>query len=317
MAAPRKVDAKAAEPAEEQREEPKQAPEAETSKKEVEAAKTSASESLPDEEKPATEEVTEVSETPEKAEKPAETEKLTEEEKKQLSDKAQKRYRHLSEKSRKAEARAAELEKEVEKLRATQEKRFTSGIQPFPLGTQEKPPAMAVSQEEPSIPATEKLPWEPQAPATPAPAGEVREISEEDYKRDVIQTADYIIRARLGQFEKSNEIKTDLKDVESKYPELNPDSSEYSEEMSNKLSKLFEAQLRAAPGTRLKTFVTDIMSLRKSGEEKGKAEVTAKVVEQKAEEAVSPSEVAPPAEKSFEEMTLEEKEQYMKEHGLW
>ena len=144
-----------------------------------------------------------------------------------------------------------------------------------------------------------------------------REITEEDYKREVIQTADYIVRARLGQYEKSNQIKTDLTDVESKYTELNPDSPDYSEEMSDKLSKLFKVQLQSDPNVRLKAFVNDIMSLRKGGEEKGKSEVTAKVVEQKAEEAVTPSEVAPTEETPFEEMELKEKERYMKEHGLW
>jgi len=307
---PNKIDAKVVEPAGEQTEESEVTLEAEVSEKETKAAKTSESDSSSEEKKPSTEEVVETSETPETV-KEEEVESLTDEERKNLSDKAQKRYRHLNEKSRKAEERAAELEEQVEKLRTAQEEKFVGGIKPVSTGTPATPQTKAVSQDKLGSPTTENLPWEPKA------SGEVREITEEDYKREVIQTADYIVRARLGQYEKSNQIKADLKDVESKYSELNPDSPEYSEEMSDKLSNLFKTQLHSDPNVRLKAFVNDIMSLRKSGEEKGKSEVTAKVVEQKAEEAVTPSEIAPPEDSSFEDMTLKEKEQYMKGHGLW
>lgn len=296
--------------AEEQRKVPK-APEAEVK---TPAAKTSAPEASTGEEKPSTEEVIEVSEAPEKVEKLAETEELTEEEKKQLSEKAQKRYRKLDKKAKDAEQKAAELEKEIEKLRETQEQRFTIGIKPPQFEAGKQPLTTADSRTQPASQdrPTGQLPW-----AEKTPPQEERVITEDDYKRDVIGLADYIVRARLDQHDKANRIKSDLKDMESKYSELNPDSPDYSVEMSEKLSELFETQVRVNPDARLKTFVNDIMSLRKSGEEKGKAEVTAKLVEQKAEEAVTPSEVAPPPDESFEDMTLEEKEKYMKEHGLW
>lgn len=306
---PKKEDVTVEKSAEEQRE-VSEAPEAEVK---TSAAKTSESEASTDKIKPSTEEVTEVSEAPEKVEKLTETKGLEEGEKKQLSEKAQKRYRTLNKRAKDAEQKALELEEEVGKLREAQEERFISGTKPsrFGAGVQSQP--MAGSQAQPGKESTSgKIPWQEETP----PAQE-RIITEEDYKRDVIGLADNIVRVRLNQYEKSNLIKNDLKDVEGKYSELNPNSVDYSEDMSKKLSELFEVQLRANPNVRLKAFVNDIMTLRKSGEEKGKAEVTARIVEQKAEEAVTPSEIAPSPETPFEDMGLEEKEKYMKEHGLW
>jgi len=294
-------------------EEQRKAPEAPEAEVKTPVAKTSESETSTDKIKPSTEEVAEVSETPEKVKKLTETEGLNEGEKKQLSEKAQKRYRTLNKRAKDAEQKATKLEEEVGKLRDAQEQRFVSGVKPAQFETGKQPPTTAVSRTQPLSKGqpSGQVPWEGQTPQ-----GE-RVITEDEYKRDILQTADYIVKTRINQYEKSNLIKNDLKDVEGKYSELNPDSVDYSEKMSKKLSELFDVQLRANPSVRLKTFVNDIMTLRKSGEEKGKAEVTAKLVEQKAEEAVTPSEVAPPEEMSFEEMTLEEKEKYMKEHRLW
>lgn len=312
MATQKKSDVKSESSSEEQRK--VATPEVETSStEEVTTAKTSESEASTDKSKTTTEEVKEVTETPEKAQKLSETEELTEEEKKRLSEKAQKRYRQLDERAKGAEQKAEKLEQEVEKLRVEQENRFVGDVNPSYLKGTNQPTPTAVSQEKPGETQPAKLPWDSTAPVP----GEERVITEDDYRRDVVQTADSIVKTRIMQFEKSNQIKGDLAKVESKYPVLNPDSSDYSEELSVKLSKLFEAQLRANSGTKLKTFVDDIMSLRAGGEEKGRSEVTTKLVEQKAEEAVSPSEVTPEPKPDFSELGLEEKEAYMKKHGLW
>ncbi len=271
---------------------------------EAETEKTSAPAEKVGEKETPSEEVTETAEAPEKAvTTPAEKE-LTEEDEKLLSDRAQKRIRQLSEKAK----RADELEKEIEVLRTEQEKRFVGSMdEPF---RQNQPTQDVFSPTQPATRGTPNLPWGENSE-------EERVVTPEEYKRELFSTADALVQARLSQYAKAQEIKADLERVEQKYSELDPDSSEYSEELSKKVSSLFEVQLRADPQAKLSRFIDEIMSLRKSGEDKAKAQVTAKVVEQKAEEAVSPHEVEPEPEKSFETMTLDEKERYMKEHGLW
>ncbi len=249
------------------------------------------------EEQTALEEAPEVTETPEKAEKPSETEELTEEEKKKLSVKATKRFADLSKKAK----RADELEKEVGALRQAQEATFTAGI---------KPETGAVS---PLPQAPGRLPWE-----ADLEEGKPVELSPEDYKRDVLATADWIVRARLGQADKASEIKDDLNNIQKKYDVLNPDSDRYEKDFSIKLAGLFQNQLKANPNVKLSDFVGTIMEVRQGGKEEGTAETTAQLAEQKAEEALTPGEPELESiEKSFEEMDLDEKEKYLKDHGLW
>jgi len=256
--------------------------------------------------KSASDEGSEETETPEKAVKTPETEELTEEDEKLLSERAQKRIRQLSEKAKRAE----ELEKEVDRLRSTQEQRFTQTVGE-PRGYQQPTvPASPVAQVSTPQSVPTNLPWAENP-------DEERVVTPEEYKRELLSTADALVQARMSQYAKATEIKDDLERVERKYTELNPESPDYSEDLSVKLSNLFSTQLSANPQVRLSGFVDDIMSLRKSGEEKVKEQVSAKVVEQKSEEAILPKAVESEPTKPFESMTLDEKENYMREHGLW
>lgn len=235
-------------------------------------------------------------------------EDLSEEDQRRLSERTQKRIRDLNEKAKLAD----QLREENEQLRSKQEEKFVKqyedtvnqnlfGDNPF---------------ENPSFgeqtPNTSRLPWD-----TPQQQPEEKVITMEEYQRNVLSTADIIVQARIAQLNKSNEIKSDLEKVESKYSELNPDSDEYSEDISNKISDLYKNQLKADPNVRLSKFVDNIMSLRKKSEEKGRDMATNKMVEQKAEEAISAHEIEPEPDKPFEKMSLDEKEKYLKEKGLW
>jgi len=236
-------------------------------------------------------------ETPEKAEKPSEEKGLTEEEKKKLSVKAQKRFAELSKKAKQAEV----LEKEVKALRETQEKEFTTGIKP------------EVGATSPVTGEVGKLPWE-------AGLGQDQptEITLDDYKRDVLTTADWLVQARIGQTEKASEVKSDLADIQKKYDVLNPGSGKYDQDLSRKLAELFKAQFQANPNVKLSSFVDTIMEVRQKGKEEGTAETSATLAEQKAEEALTPGEVeSEQIEKPFSAMSLDEKEKYLREHGLW
>jgi len=232
---------------------------------------------------------------------------LSEDDQRHLSERTQKRIRELNEKAKKAE----ELEVELEELKSRQEDRFV------------KPYENAINkglftddnsfQNTPFETSSNKsLPWDMEQPQS-----EEKVITMEEYQKNVLNTADIIVQARMAQFNKANEIRSDLEKVESKYEELNPESDEYNEDVSNKISSLFETQLKADQNARLSKFVDSIMSLRKKSEQKGKDSVTTKMVEQKAEEAISPHEIEPAPDKPFEKLSLDEKEKYLKEKGLW
>ena len=245
------------------------------------------------------EEGLEAPETPEKAEKLAEAEDLTEEERKNLSVKAQKRFTDLSKKAK----RADELKKEVEALRQKQAEGFTAGLdKPEPVATPEVPPG---------------LPWE-----ADIEAGKSVDISAEDYKRDVVTTADSLVRARIQQARaldaKAIEVQSDLRALQATHSELDPESDNYDEELSTKLAGLFGEQLKANPNAKLSEFAGTVMSLRQGGEEKGKDAATAKLAAQKSEEALTPSTAEiEDVSKPFEEMNLQEQEKYLRDNGLW
>ena len=272
---------------------PKEFLESETSAKEESEEKKPSSKEIKSEESSSED----VKETPE--------ENLSDEDKRHLSERTQKRIRELNEKAKKAD----QLEEELEELRSKQQDKFVGQYE----NTVNQNLFGETMQDNSSLgdqTPNSKLPWD-------TPNEQPKEITMEEYQRNVLNTADILVQARMSQLNKANEIKSDLEKVESKYPELNPDSDEYSEDISNKISDLFKNQLKADSDTRLIKFVDNIMSLRKKSEQKGRNEATTKIVEQKAEEAISAHDIEPEAEKSFEKMTLDEKEKYLKEKGLW
>lgn len=247
------------------------------------------------------------------------TDEWTDEDQKHLSDRAQKRIRDLNEKARRAE----ELELELKTLRGdSQKERFTENYDSAikqPLFSRNN-----AEQVEPSFgeitPQTDtsRLPWD----TTPQEQEfEEKVLSPEDYQRDVMSSADILVQARLAQYQKSLEIKSDLEKMEQKYPELNPDSSDYSDNVSKKLASLFDTQLRTNPQAKLANFIDSIMTLRedkaKESVKKAQASLSARTLEQKSEEAISPHEIESEPEKPFETLSIEEKEAYLKEKGLW
>jgi len=232
------------------------------------------------------------------------TDEFKDEEISSLSERAQKRFRELSQKAK----RADELETQIKATREGEQDKFLGALSPKPE---------AVSR--PIAPPVQGLPWE-QSQTNPT------EITLDDYKRDVTLTADAIAQARVADAEfrlrKENEVKSDYQKIASDWSELNPDSSEYKPELSNKLAKLFENQLRADPKSRLYDLVKTVMDVRESGREKGKEEVTGRLVQQKAEEAVTPStETGLPPEKPEDIFSdphrVAEQEAYLKKKGLW
>lgn len=230
---------------------------------------------------PSSESASETTETPTEGESKTETEQpgtqtdggekktedtneddLSEEEKRQLSEKAQKRFRALAE-------RRKQLEEENRILRQQQSPTTT----PQDKGKDEG--------------KSHKLPWETEDEET-------TEVSPEQYEADVTAKAEKAAEKKVQEQFENREIVTNLQSdiaaVETKHPELNPENlDEYDAHLVNEISDLYKAQFKLNKKLRFAPFVDRIMSLRKSGEERGRSQVTAKVAKQAAEQALGPS----------------------------
>lgn len=170
---------------------------------------------------------------------------LSDEDVKQLSAKAQKRFKHLAKLN-------SEMNRELAFLRKN-----TPKTEPAP--------------EPKRIP----LPWEHEDEP------DVAQIASEKARETVMET--------LRTEKILATIKEDVKEVEAKYPELNPNAPEYDRVLLAKVSTWYKAQFKENNDLRLKDFVEEVFALRERGIEKGRQEVTGKIAKQSAEQALTPS----------------------------
>jgi hypothetical protein len=224
---------------------------------------------------------------------------LSDEEVALLSAKAQKRFHKLSQKAKEAD----KLQKELEELREKEEAQ--PGESPLREHLEGKEPELP--EETPPVGS---LPWE-------TPGGQdVREVTPEEYGRDVTSTARLIVQEELSRERRLMHLSEDIKTAEGKYPELNPESGSYDEDLTTSITEWYGKLSKADPTLRLLPFVEKLMSLRSKGAEQEKSKVTAKVAKQAAKQAVSPA-GAPTKAQGLEDViqsakSLEELEQAAK-----
>jgi hypothetical protein len=221
------------------------------------------------------------------------------------SDRASKRYQELANENK---ALKEKLEGTSQKVtRAEEQDNFVSALDT---------PNSAVSAQ-PAQQLNQGLPWETQTPK--------EEITLDDYKRDVTLTADAIVQSRVAALEakqaKVDEIRGDYQKVVSKWDNLDPESSSFDPNLSKGIGKLFKDGLMRDKNIKLYDFTNSIMELRESGREQGKSEVTERLVQQKAEEAITPSAQGgdePNVADVFSDPTkISEQEAILKKQGLW
>jgi len=194
-------------------------------------------------------------------------EELSDEDVALLSAKAQKRFHKLSKKAGEADR----LKKELEEL-----KRGTPKPDESPLRREFK------EHKVPETPPLEgKFPWEV--------SSEEREVTPEEYARDVTSAARLVVQEELSRERRLMKLSEDIKVAEGKYPELNPTSDSYDEDLTNSVSDWYGKLSKTDPNLRLLPFVEKLMGLRSRGAEQEKGKVTAKVAKQAAEQAISPT----------------------------
>ncbi len=150
------------------------------------------------------------------------------------------------------------------------------------------------------------------------------EVSLDEYRAHVADTARNLVRAELSEFQRKslqvNDFEKDLAKVESKYAILNPESETYDKKKAKDVAELFEKASRADPELRLTDFVEKLMSFHQAGQEKGQQELKTSVIKRDAQAAVTPNPLTgdlPGAGPDWDSMTLKEKEEWMKEQGIW
>ena len=260
-----------------------EAGEGEAEAKETEGEQPSGSESAPEGPKAPSKET----ETKPKGEGEESEEEFT-----HLSEKAQKRFRALSAKAKRAEGlekRVLDLEREKSKKSPLFEPQETE--EPKDEGEQD----------------SEGLPWDnPDQP---------REVSEEEFSHEVdkkaAEKAKKLVSDALAKYDRANntyrQLQVDLDLVESEVDELNPGKRDlvtneiiepnpnYNQNFAIKVRDYYKALVKENPNLRLITFVRELMDLRKQGAEAKAKEITSEVAKQAAYQALTPSGASGPS----------------------
>jgi hypothetical protein len=135
-----------------------------------------------------------------------------------------------------------------------------------------------------------------------------QELTTEQYKQDVLQTAQGVVDLQIKQNNALNRINSEAGEVIRKYPQLDPESDSFNKELSDSVTAATMAHVRAEPYTASpKKFVEQMMKpyLRAVTREIGKE--TENIAKQVSETAVRPTS-AQPTEKSFKELSIKEME---------
>lgn len=193
----------------------------------------------------------------EKPKEPADTQDdFSEDDVKHLSEKAQKRFRQMN--------------KELRELKASQLRNSLGPKQqPTPRATQAKPSG---------------LPWD-----TTTKTDGPREVTDEEYQQDVQAKAQEAAKTVIRNDKIVNNVIEDRKFLESNHPELNQESDDFDPVLAEYIATTFKSLFKDNQDLRLKDYAEQVLSLRAKGEERGKAQVTAKVAQQAAEQAMSPT----------------------------
>jgi len=135
------------------------------------------------------------------------------------------------------------------------------------------------------------------------------EISPEQYRQDVMRTADALVQLRVKQSEAVNKINNEATEVIRLYPKLDPDSNDFDQELSETVSEATEAYVKANPyQASVKKFVAKLMKPYERAVAKEVGEQSEKLAKQVSQSALRPTQVAT-SEKKFEELSIKEMEE--------
>lgn len=134
------------------------------------------------------------------------------------------------------------------------------------------------------------------------------EISPDQYKQDVMRTADSLVNLRLKQQAAINQINSDSIEALRNYPELDPDSDSFNKELSDSVTEAVEAHVKASPyKSNVKQFVDRMMKPYKAAVSREVGQTTEKLAKQVSEAALRPTSIKQ-TEKRLDDKTVAELE---------
>jgi len=134
------------------------------------------------------------------------------------------------------------------------------------------------------------------------------EVSQEQYKADVVKTAQSIAQLEVRKQNVINTINKEANESMQEFPELDPKSDVFDTELSESITDSVKAQIQVNPSASVKKLVTRLMKPYKSSIKRQVAESTETIAKQVSESAQRPSQVKG-QEKSFDDLSIEEMEQ--------
>lgn len=135
------------------------------------------------------------------------------------------------------------------------------------------------------------------------------EISQEQYKQDVMRSADALVTLKIKQSEAVNRISNETADVMRDYPELDPKNEAFNKDLSESITEAVEASVKSSPYTvSVKKVVEKLMKPYKGAVIKEVGQATENIAKQVSEAALRPNSIRKP-EKSASEKSVEELEQ--------
>lgn len=185
---------------------------------------------------------------------------------------AQSRIRELNAKAKRSEERAKSLEQQIAEL--------TGSVEPQSPGA----------------------PYTPQIPDN-------GEVSPEQYKQDVLNTAESMVNLRIKQSEAINRINNESNQVIHLYPQLNPDSDQFDSELSKDVTEQVLELVKASPYTASpKKIVERMMRSQQKAVTKEVGKVSENLAKQVSQSATRPTSVSSSGKKSYEDKSIQELE---------
>lgn len=130
------------------------------------------------------------------------------------------------------------------------------------------------------------------------------EITFEDYKRDVQESAKATVKAMLAQ----QQMKSEAQDILRNTPELDPNSDLFDEELSEAITEAVESKHRLSSNFSLKETVEKMLKPYRKAAERALEKEKASLVSQVATAAVRPGPSPNVDTKRFEDLSIEEME---------
>ena len=134
------------------------------------------------------------------------------------------------------------------------------------------------------------------------------EVSPEQYKQDILSTADSLVEMRLKQNDAVHRIDSEAQQLLRDYPELDPKSDSFDKELSDSITEATTAYVKSSPySASPKKFVSKLMKPYRRAVVKGVGKETENIARQVSQSALRPTSVSNKG-KSDSELSIKELE---------